>query len=151
MEVRFAKSTAILSSGANKCRNLGIMFALMIAGCAIYLLATEYISAKKSKGEVLLFRRGQIPAYNDKVDEETRADDRVNSEALARQKTVPDAPASIQKQTAIFHWVSRLVISSPCHETGSNMCRTVSTTISRSRRSLVDCWTMSTDGSSRVL
>ncbi|KAH6679698.1 putative ABC transporter CDR4 [Halenospora varia] len=90
-------------------RNLGIMFALMVFGCAVYLTATEFISAKKSKGEVLLFRRGKVPdiAAEEKKDVESRAieDDRVNTEmVLARTKTVPDAPAHIQKQTAIFHW-----------------------------------------------
>lgn len=81
------------------------MFALMFFGCAVYLLATEYISAKKSKGEVLLFRRGRVPDMGPKADEESRVEDRVNTETvLAREKTVPDAPASIQKQTAVFHW-----------------------------------------------
>ena len=87
-------------------RNFGIMIALMIFGCFIYLLATEYISAKKSKGEVLLFRRGQVPDLQPKLDEEANSDVRVNMKTLAGEKTMPDAPASIQKQTTIFHWDS---------------------------------------------
>ena len=87
-------------------RNLGIMIALMTFGFFVHLLATEYISAKKSKGEVLLFRRGRVPDLQPKLDEEANADDRVSTEMLAREKTVPDAPASIQKQTAVFHWES---------------------------------------------
>ena len=82
------------------------MIALMIFGCCFYLLATEYISAKKSKGEVLLFRRGRILKFKPKLDEESKADDRMNTETLAQEKAVPDAPANIQKQTAIFHWDS---------------------------------------------
>lgn len=86
-------------------RNLGVMFALMVIGCAVYLLASEYISAKKSKGEVLLFRRGAVPDFDVKPDIENNAEDRNNVETvMSRQKTVPDAPPSIQKQTAIFHW-----------------------------------------------
>ncbi|KAE8453210.1 hypothetical protein EG329_011277 [Mollisiaceae sp. DMI_Dod_QoI] len=86
-------------------RNLGIMIALMIFGCAIYLTSTEYISAKKSKGEVLLFRRGHVPDPCSKADEESNVKDRVNTDiALARTKTIPEAPAHIQKQTAVFHW-----------------------------------------------
>lgn len=88
-------------------RNLGILIALMVFGCAIYLTATEYISAKKSKGEVLLFRRGRVPDRGPTADEESNVDDRVNTETvLTREKTIPDAPTSIQKQTAIFHWES---------------------------------------------
>ena len=82
------------------------MIALMIFGCCVYLLATEYISAKKSKGEVLLFRRDRRLKLKPKLDEEAKADERMNTETLAREKTVPDAPANIQKQTAIFHWDS---------------------------------------------
>ncbi|KAL8945039.1 MAG: hypothetical protein Q9216_000023 [Gyalolechia sp. 2 TL-2023] len=85
-------------------RNFGVMIAMMIFGCFVYLVATEYISAKKSKGEVLIFQRGRVPDIQPKLDEEANTDDRVNTETLAREKTVPDAPASIQKQTAIFHW-----------------------------------------------
>jgi ATP-binding cassette subfamily G (WHITE) protein 2 (PDR) len=82
------------------------MIALMIFGCFVYLVATEYISAKKSKGEVLLFRRGQVPDLQPKFDEEANTDDRVTATTLALEKTAPDAPTSIQKQTATFHWDS---------------------------------------------
>jgi len=82
------------------------MFALMVFGCAVYLTASEFISAKKSKGEVLLFRRGAVPDFDEKKpDVESQPEDRNTVETvLSRQKTVPDAPPSIQKQTAIFHW-----------------------------------------------
>jgi ATP-binding cassette, subfamily G (WHITE), member 2, PDR len=73
----------------------------------VYLASTEYISAKKSKGEVLLFRRGRVPDLGPKPDEESNVDDRLNAElVLSREKTVPDAPPSIHKQTAVFHWSS---------------------------------------------
>ncbi|KAH8789417.1 AtrD, ABC-transporter [Hyaloscypha sp. PMI_1271] len=86
-------------------RNLGVMAALMVFGCAVYLLATEFISAKKSKGEVLVFPRSRVPDLAPRADEESNIDDRVNTETvLTREKTVPDAPTSIQKQTAVFHW-----------------------------------------------
>lgn len=80
------------------------MIALMAFGCFVYLLATEFISAKKSKGEVLLFRRGWVPNLQTKLDEEADADDRVNSEMLAQEKIVHSTPTGIQKQTAVFHW-----------------------------------------------
>lgn len=82
------------------------MVALMIFGCLVYLLATEYISAKKPKGEVLTFRQGRLPNLRPKLDEEANTDDRVNTETLAREKTVPDAPASIQEHKVIFLWDS---------------------------------------------
>jgi ATP-binding cassette subfamily G (WHITE) protein 2 (PDR) len=82
-------------------RNLGILFCFVIFGCATYLISTEFISAKRSKGEVLLFRRGQVPSLSTPVDEEAKSSDRVTSQDLTRQVTVP---ATIQKQTAVFHW-----------------------------------------------
>lgn len=76
----------------------------MILGCFVYLVATEYISAKKSKGEVLLFRRRNAPDLRPKLDEEASPDGRINTETLALGETVPEAPAGIQKQNQIFHW-----------------------------------------------
>jgi ATP-binding cassette, subfamily G (WHITE), member 2, PDR len=64
-------------------------------------VATEFISAKRSKGEVLLFRRGQVPSLSKKADEEAKSSDQVTARELTRQVTVP---ATIQKQTAVFHW-----------------------------------------------
>ena len=87
-------------------RNLGIMIVLMLFGCFVYLLATEYISAKKSKGEILLFRRGRVPDLQPKHDEEANGDDRVNTEMIAQEKMMPDTPAAIQKQIAVLHWGS---------------------------------------------
>lgn len=79
---------------------------MTIGGCAVYLTATEFISAKKSKGEVLLFPRGAVPDLSSKevADEESHVDDRVTTQVLTRERTVPDAPPSIQRQTAVFHW-----------------------------------------------
>jgi len=80
------------------------MIALMVFGCAAYLVATEFISAKNSKGEVLLFRRGREPGRQSYCDEEASADDRFNTETLVRDKTMAETAASIHKQTSIFYW-----------------------------------------------
>ncbi len=80
------------------------MIALMIFGCAVYLLATEFISAKKSKREILLFQRVRVPHLQPKVDEEANGNDRVSTATLAHENTVLDAPASIRRQTSVFYW-----------------------------------------------
>lgn len=63
-----------------------------------YLSAAEYITEKKSKGEVLLFRRGHIPAKL-----KSKPGD---LEAAGAEKPVQhqDVSAVIAKQTAIFQW-----------------------------------------------
>lgn len=87
-------------------RNLGILIAMTFAFCGVYLVATEFISAQRSKGEVLLFRRGLVPKESSKTDEEESPSDRPMAQDLVASKTVSagDVPPSIQKQTAIFHW-----------------------------------------------
>lgn len=87
-------------------RNLGIILAMTVAFCAVYLVATEFISAQRSKGEVLLFRRGLVPKGSTKTDEEETPNDRPMAQDLVASKTLSagDVPPSIQKQTAIFHW-----------------------------------------------
>lgn len=87
-------------------RNLGVIIAMGVFFCGIYLVATEFISASRSKGEVLLFRRGLVPKGSTKTDEEQSPGDRPMAQDLVASKTVSagDVPPSIQKQTAIFHW-----------------------------------------------
>lgn len=83
-------------------RNLGILFALMLFFAFTYLVSTEFISAKKSKGEVLLFPRSHIPTYASNDDEEGLPDTRPTSGNVTDEKN--DDTAAIVKQTAIFHW-----------------------------------------------
>lgn len=87
-------------------RNLGILIAMTIGFCGVYLVAAEYVSAQRSKGEVLLFRRGHVPTRTIKDDEEEVPIGRPKTQDLVATKTVSagEAPPSIEKQTAIFHW-----------------------------------------------
>jgi ATP-binding cassette subfamily G (WHITE) protein 2 (PDR) len=87
-------------------RNLGIMFGFMIFFMAFYLLGAEYITESKSKGEVLLFRRGHQPAS---VSKASGSDDVESSpQPVPAEKTEDthgqEVSANIQRQTAIFHW-----------------------------------------------
>lgn len=99
-------SVAYNYSRSHQWRNLGVLIAMAILFCSIYLSATEYISARRSKGEVLVFRRGLVPEEKRKEDEEGAPLDRPTTKDLVPQRTVSagDVPPSIQKQTAIFHW-----------------------------------------------
>ncbi|KKY22769.1 putative abc [Phaeomoniella chlamydospora] len=87
---------------SHKWRNLGILIAFTLFFMFTYLFATEYISEQKSKGEVLLFRRGYQPKRPKGLDEEgARAitGKEESGDDLDRQVT-----ATIEKQTAIFSW-----------------------------------------------
>jgi hypothetical protein len=75
----------------------------------MYLVATDRIQAAKSRGEVLVFRRGYFPAHmqtsSDDDDEE-----KANTEKAAR--TIPlgeatgrmETTTAIHRQTKTFHW-----------------------------------------------
>ncbi|KAF2092656.1 ABC drug exporter AbcA [Rhizodiscina lignyota] len=88
---------------AHKWRNFGIIigFLLFFFGC--YLWAAEVVSAKKSRGEVLIFPRTHFP--------KTLAKTTPNDLEAAPGRPVPiekdldkEAGNAIQKQTSIFHW-----------------------------------------------
>ncbi|KAK1984955.1 ABC-2 type transporter-domain-containing protein [Colletotrichum cereale] len=88
---------------SHKWRNIGILFAFAIGFHAVYFLATDYISAKKSKGEVLVFRRGVSAPAKAKDDPEAS----MSGPSAIVEKGGKDASAdenSIQGSTSVFHW-----------------------------------------------
>ncbi|KAL8695772.1 MAG: hypothetical protein Q9224_003171 [Gallowayella concinna] len=87
-------------------RNFGILVAMTIGFLFIYLTFAEFISGKKSKGEVLLFPRNLVPHVKQKVDEEEDGNDRPTAQDAIAEKVLSagDVPPSIQQQTAVFHW-----------------------------------------------
>ena len=88
----------------HKWRNLGILFAFMFGLLGCYLAATEFITAKKSKGEVLLFQRGNKPAFLKQKGGDIESGNG-GTMALAKGKShTSEKIANIQKQTAIFQW-----------------------------------------------
>lgn len=84
-------------------RNFGILWVFAIGLCAVYLTAAEYITAKKSKGEVLVFRRGQAPPA---LKNKSSSDEEVAAASIAGPDKHADVDMSavINKQTAVFSW-----------------------------------------------
>lgn len=95
--------TAYEYTRGNLWRNFGILIVFFVVFLFVHLFATEYISAARSKGEVLVFRRGKVPNLGG-CDVEGTSEKRtiVNSETLFNE--IKEISAVIQKQTAIFHW-----------------------------------------------
>lgn len=88
---------------AHKWRNLGLLFVFMIGLLVIYLAATELISSKKSKGEVLVFPRGHRPTVF--ADQNAADVESGNKESgLQIEKDKNRLSSIILKQTAIFQW-----------------------------------------------
>ncbi|KAF2171433.1 hypothetical protein M409DRAFT_63711 [Zasmidium cellare ATCC 36951] len=85
-------------------RNFGIMIALMIFGCGIYLFASEYVKEEKPRGEVLLFRRKGKKLLRQNLDEESHSDGKVLRSRPHAATVDISASAGIQRQTAVVHW-----------------------------------------------
>ncbi|KAG4275396.1 ATPase [Fusarium proliferatum] len=87
---------------AHKWRNVGILIGFVIFFHIVYIVATEYVSAKKSKGEILVFRRGNMPATSrGKVDSEAASTGPIT--AVDKLNNERDN-ANIQGSTSVFHW-----------------------------------------------
>jgi len=70
-----------------------------------YLAAAEYISAKKSKGEVLVFRRGHTPTSSTKnIPDDAEAGSSAGTISTEKHSHDKDISDVIQKQTAIIQW-----------------------------------------------
>ncbi|THH08528.1 hypothetical protein EW146_g8957 [Bondarzewia mesenterica] len=91
---------------AHKWRNLGILYAFLIGFTCTYMLATHLIESAKSKGEVLMFRRGRMPTHLKpaKDDEEEKSTGERSLVAPGEAPNEKETIAAIQRQTKIFHW-----------------------------------------------
>lgn len=89
-------------------RNFGILLAFLIGFLGIYFLAVEVNSNTSSSAEVLVFRRGHVPAYMQDMakgnanDEEAGAPEKV-AEVEAQQNEEGGVDV-ISPQTDIFTW-----------------------------------------------
>jgi ATP-binding cassette subfamily G (WHITE) protein 2 (PDR) len=89
---------------SHKWRNVGLLFVFMFGLMAVYLAAAEFITAKRSKGEVLIYPRGKIPEeFRHPRDEET-AEETKESALSPKLSNLDAADNLIQRQTAIFSW-----------------------------------------------
>ncbi|KAF2494935.1 ATP binding cassette transporter [Lophium mytilinum] len=97
--------TAFKYEEAHLWRNLGILIAFFLFFFATYLFGTEYVSAERSKGEILVFKRGHIPtSMITQDDEESGAASGADNVAAAITDAGDSEEIVIQKQTAVFHW-----------------------------------------------
>lgn len=83
---------------AHKWRNIGILWGFVVFFLAAYMIAAETVLAKKSKGEVLVFKRGHVPKSNKKKDVEE------GEKALRQTSTDSSKTINVIKQTASFCW-----------------------------------------------
>jgi ABC-type lipoprotein export system ATPase subunit len=88
-------------TASHKWRNIGVIFAYMFLLGAVYLVATDFITEKKPKGEILVFPRGHKALKKGKPDEDLEGG---SGRSVIVEKTGSDGLAMIERQTAIFQW-----------------------------------------------
>ncbi|RFU81145.1 multidrug resistance cdr1 [Trichoderma arundinaceum] len=90
---------------AHKWRNVGILIAFVLFNHLVYFVATDLIQAKKSKGEVLVFRRGQLLVSSAKKgDAEASLSGPVPVVEKGSDISNGQNNAMIQASTSVFHW-----------------------------------------------
>ncbi|KAL5338916.1 ABC-2 type transporter-domain-containing protein [Aspergillus crustosus] len=85
-------------------RNYGIILAFMFFSLAAYIICSELVRAKPSKGEILVFPRGKIPAFAKEVRRDEEVAPTSEKHAPVSEGSEEDHVGAISKQTAIFHW-----------------------------------------------
>lgn len=92
-------------SASNKWRNFGILLAFMIFFMGTYMTAAEFVSEKKSKGEVLLFRRGYKPAqFKERKSNDPEDGPRVGPSVTNASRANGKNEGAIEASTSVFHW-----------------------------------------------
>ncbi|GLB11294.1 hypothetical protein AtubIFM57258_008161 [Aspergillus tubingensis] len=85
-------------------RNYGILLGFLFFSLALYIISSELVRAKPSKGEILVFPRGKIPAFARRIPGVGDVESYQTSEKYAVDGENVDHTAAIVKQTSIFHW-----------------------------------------------
>lgn len=91
---------------SHKWRNFGILLGFAFGLAIIHLVVSELVAARRSKGEVLVFKRGKLSqahARQVQPDEEKAG---VPEARIEKQDSdmSSDISGVVQKQTSIFHW-----------------------------------------------
>jgi ATP-binding cassette subfamily G (WHITE) protein 2 (PDR) len=83
--------------------NIQIIIAFTVGFCATYIVATKFITRKKLKGEVLLYRRGAAPetVTQKRCDVETTP---TSSELKQKHGSQLVSGSIVKTQTAVSHW-----------------------------------------------
>lgn len=85
-------------------RNFGIIVAFFVFFLAAYIATSELVRAKPSKGEILVFPRGKIPAFAKTIKRQDDPESPPIYEQHQLEKEADERAAAITKQTSIFHW-----------------------------------------------
>ncbi|RYP32953.1 hypothetical protein DL767_004969 [Monosporascus sp. MG133] len=90
---------------SHRWRNLGILIAFLVFYTVTYIVAAEFVSEKKSKGEVLVFRRGHKPAqFKERKGDDPEEGPRVGPAVTNASRANGKDEGNIQSSSSVFHW-----------------------------------------------
>ena len=83
-------------------RNVGILVGFLLAFFMAYIISAEYAKPPKSKGEVLVFRRGKMPGNfkKNRSDVEAQSQQR----AAVAEKSNDKGSSGLTASASVFHW-----------------------------------------------
>ncbi|KAI1843835.1 hypothetical protein JX266_010094 [Neoarthrinium moseri] len=89
---------------SNKWRNVGILVAYLVGFFIAYVVSAEFSKPPMSKGEVLVFRRNQVPrkAQNAEMDDAESQHSSIPMAVINEEK--PSGSINLTKSTSVFHW-----------------------------------------------
>ncbi|KAH7156569.1 ABC-2 type transporter-domain-containing protein [Dactylonectria macrodidyma] len=87
---------------SHKWRNFGVIIAFTVLFMGLHLIATEYITSERSKGEVLVFTRNALKKHFQR----SSSDEESGEASKAQQDRRDDSGevSDVEKQTSVFHW-----------------------------------------------
>jgi ATP-binding cassette, subfamily G (WHITE), member 2, PDR len=85
----------------HKWRNFGILLAFLVFFLGCNLVSSELVASAKSKGEVLIFQRGKLPAHI-RVAKEHDLEGTDSSRKVVQHSSEPIK--SSHRQKSVFHW-----------------------------------------------
>jgi hypothetical protein len=90
-------------------RNFGILIVFIVILLGAYLVAAESVTSKMSKGEILVFPRGRVPAAfmgqtQGNVDDPQSEKSTVTEKCNTVGDREPGDTSVMQKQTAVLHF-----------------------------------------------
>ncbi|KAH6889280.1 ABC drug exporter AbcA [Thelonectria olida] len=99
-------NSAYSYSASHKWRNVGIIIAMLLFNHLVYFVASDYVTAKKSKGEVMIFRRGYVPKAHAKGHDMESAVSSPEATILEKPRDgySSDKNKGFQGSTSVFHW-----------------------------------------------
>ncbi|KAL2689041.1 hypothetical protein Neosp_003092 [[Neocosmospora] mangrovei] len=90
-------------SNAHKWRNVGILCGFLVAFFLAYIVSAEYAKPPRSKGEVLVFRKGKMPPSlkeSGKGDSEAQKTER----PVVAEKVANNESGGLTAGASVFHW-----------------------------------------------